>query len=80
MMKFTRYPVFSVLLLSACAATAPIEMANPASMLCQQKGGKVIIMQGKNGQYGICQFPDGTQIEEWEFYRQHYQVTKANEQ
>lgn len=78
-MNITRYLVLGVLVLSACTSSIPVEMANPASMLCQQKGGKVIIKQGKNGQYGMCQFPDGTEIEEWEFYRQHYQVTKATE-
>ena len=76
-MKITRYLVLGVLALSAGASSLPVEMANPASMLCQQKGGKVIIKQGTNAQYGICQFPDGTEVDEWEFYRQHYQVTKT---
>ena len=77
-MNIKRYLVFGVLVLSACISPTPADMANPASMLCQQKGGKTIIKTDSNGHYGICQFPDGTEIEEWEFYRQHYQVTKAD--
>ncbi|MFV9473365.1 DUF333 domain-containing protein [Advenella sp. RU8] len=76
-MKITRYLVFGVLMLSACSSTPPLNMANPASIFCNQKGGKIIIKEGTNGQYGVCQFPNGKEIEEWEFYRQHYQVTKA---
>ncbi|NLY64624.1 MAG: DUF333 domain-containing protein [Alcaligenaceae bacterium] len=73
----------NLLILSACtgaepATTKPLNMANPASMHCQEKGGKTIIKNGEHGQYGICRLPDGTEIEEWEFYRQHHQMVKTD--
>ncbi|MDH3426267.1 MAG: DUF333 domain-containing protein [Acidimicrobiia bacterium] len=46
-------------------------LANPASVFCEEQGGTVEIVTDTDGnQGGICQFPDGTQIEEWEHYRQ----------
>ncbi len=65
--------------LSACAAgegargTAEVPrvgMANPASVHCVDKGGKVEIRKNsEGGEYGICHLPDGTQVEEWELFR-----------
>lgn len=46
-------------------------MANPASVFCEEQGGKVIIKDGENGQVGYCQLADGTEVEEWEYFRQH---------
>ena len=46
-------------------------LANPASVFCEEQGGTVEIVTDPDGnQGGICQLPDGTQIEEWEYYRQ----------
>ncbi|GLQ72667.1 putative hemolysin [Vibrio penaeicida] len=44
-------------------------MANPASEFCVKKGGKVNIVDTKDGQIGYCEFEDGTSIEEWEYFR-----------
>jgi len=45
-------------------------IANPASVNCEQKGGKVEIKTAADGsQSGICKFPDGSQCEEWAFFR-----------
>lgn len=47
-----------------------IGMANPASVYCQEKGGKLSIRKDKDGnEIGICHLPDGTQVEEWELFR-----------
>lgn len=47
-----------------------IGMANPASVHCQNKGGKLSIRKDKDGnETGICHLPDGTQVEEWELFR-----------
>ena len=47
-----------------------IGMANPASVYCVQSGYKLEIRTGTDrGQYGACLFPDGTECEEWAFFR-----------
>lgn len=69
-------------LLSACMgipqevpAPAPVEtaqigMANPASVFCEEQGGQLEIRTGAaGGQVGFCLFPDGSECEEWAFYR-----------
>jgi putative hemolysin len=46
------------------------QMANPASVFCEQNGGKLEIRTGADGgQVGICKFSDGSECEEWKFYR-----------
>lgn len=47
------------------------ELANPASVFCQEQGGQLEIRTDKktNGQYGVCIFDDKTECEEWAFYR-----------
>lgn len=44
-------------------------LANPAAQNCVAKGGKVDIREGKNGQYGVCVFPNGKECDEWELYK-----------
>lgn len=66
----------TIFLLSACAnATSspkPIGMANPASVYCQKKGGKLVLENTEQGQIGLCHLPDGTQIEEWTLFRRDH--------
>ena len=71
----------SAALLSACAQSpspAPADepmvgMANPASVFCEQQGGRSEIRTDRNGnQYGVCHLPNGTSVEEWEYFRQHH--------
>lgn len=48
----------------------PPSMANPASAYCEQQGGRVEIRTAADGgQVGYCIFPDGSECEEWAFYR-----------
>jgi hypothetical protein len=44
-------------------------LANPASVFCASMGGTVSIQDTDNGQIGLCNFADGTTIEEWAYYR-----------
>ncbi len=44
-------------------------VANPASTHCEQKGGRVDIMSGGDGQFGVCIFNDGSRCEEWRYFR-----------
>lgn len=61
--------------LSACTATnqAPsVGMANPASEFCVKQGGKSEIHKNADGsEYGVCILPNGQEVEEWEYFRQH---------
>jgi putative hemolysin len=45
-------------------------IANPASVHCEQNGGKLDIRSdAQGGQVGICLFPDGSECEEWAYFR-----------
>lgn len=44
-------------------------LANPASVNCAKVGGTTLIENGPNGQYGLCDFGDNMQCEEWALYR-----------
>jgi putative hemolysin len=44
-------------------------IANPASVYCVQQGGKSEIREGESGQVGVCVMPDGTECDEWDFFR-----------
>ena len=80
MMKMNKLMVpaaVAAVALSACSHTknapenAPqVGMANPASAFCEQKGGKSEIRKNEDGsEYGMCHLPDGSEVEEWEYYR-----------
>jgi putative hemolysin len=46
------------------------QVANPASEYCVAQGGDVEIVDEDDGQVGYCNLPDGTRIEEWEYFNQ----------
>jgi len=52
--------------------TTPAELANPASVFCIEQGGSLEIVDETGGQVGYCNLPDGTRIEEWEYYRSQH--------
>jgi putative hemolysin len=69
----------AVLLLAGCGSgDEPVHdgspgspgLANPASQFCVDQGGRVEIVDVEEGQVGICVLPDGTRVEEWEYYRE----------
>ncbi|MFA5048820.1 MAG: DUF333 domain-containing protein [Patescibacteria group bacterium] len=52
----------------------PTGLANPASVYCQQNGGKLDIRKNNDGsEYGICVFADKSECDEWKFFRQECQ-------
>jgi putative hemolysin len=59
--------------LAACGSDdddpAPPEEANPASVFCVEQGGEVDIVDEADGQVGYCVLPDGTRVDEWEYFR-----------
>lgn len=46
-----------------------VDMPNPASQHCADQGGKLEIRDEAGGQVGYCLFPDGSECEEWAFFR-----------
>lgn len=78
MMKPIIPAAFAAAVLSACAAsdtTDPtlspaVGAANPASVFCEQQGGKSVIRKNQDGsEYGMCVFADGREMEEWAYFR-----------
>lgn len=58
---------------SAPSGTSPnVGMANPASVFCLQQGGKLRMVKTAQGEHAMCVLPDGREIEEWAFFRQHH--------
>ena len=46
-----------------------VDMANPASKHCVEQGGTLDIRDEAGGQVGYCVFADGSECEEWAFFR-----------
>jgi len=44
-------------------------MANPASVYCHEQGYTLEIRTDADGEYGVCIFPDGSECEEWAYFR-----------
>ncbi|HON81668.1 MAG TPA: DUF333 domain-containing protein [Methanoregulaceae archaeon] len=53
-----------------CKPGSTVGMPNPASVYCEEIGGRVEIMKNPDGsEYGMCTFPNGTSCEEWALFR-----------
>jgi putative hemolysin len=72
----TTVATLPLLMLSACGSddspadsTTVPGVANPASEFCVSQGGTVEIVDEANGQVGYCNLPDGSRVEEWEYFR-----------
>ncbi len=76
--------VLWILLLSGCKANSeaniPLEtakagvndvnIANPAAVNCEKQGFRLEIRNDSDGnQYGVCIFPDGSECDEWAYFR-----------
>jgi hypothetical protein len=56
--------------LTGGSSTSTTNMANPASVYCLDQGGKLSIRKDSSGgEYGICVFDDGSECDEWKFFR-----------
>lgn len=49
--------------------TTGTQIANPASVNCIEKGGKLSIIDKPDGQVGMCTLSNGTVCEEWAYFR-----------
>ncbi len=66
--------VLCLVALSACGSDFESDpapgLANPASVFCEEQGGSVEMETGDEGnEAGICVLPDGSRVDEWEYYR-----------
>jgi putative hemolysin len=79
-MKSTSRTVFAALVvagsLAACgqASATPVPtqagLPNPASVFCEQQGGRLEIRtDASGGQTGFCVFADGSECDEWAYFR-----------
>ena len=74
--------LFSVLfaIISICVCANPIKAMtqpsqagltnpapNPAAVYCEDLGYEYFIKNTKDGDYGMCRLPDGSEVEEWKF-------------
>ena len=51
------------------AIESPLDMPNPASRFCREEGYQLELRTDASGTTGYCVFPDGSECEEWAFYR-----------
>ncbi len=55
---------------SVCPVTSTSQLANPAAVNCEGKGGTSLVKyRGDGGQYAICYFEDNRACEEWAMFR-----------
>jgi Tol biopolymer transport system component/putative hemolysin len=77
MLRKITFPAFllAITLAASCTATpaSPTpqpNMPNPASVYCEQNGGKLDMRQDSTGgTAGICVFPDSSECDEWAYFR-----------
>lgn len=46
------------------------ELANPASVFCEEQGGKIEMQENEVGQASYCVFEDGKICEEWALFQE----------
>ena len=68
--------VVTLVYLSGCSAeleeTPEVGLPNPASVFCAEQGGSPELDQTSDGVVGYCRFPDGTVVNQWEYYRANH--------
>jgi putative hemolysin len=75
--------IAGMLFASGCASAQPAtsepSLPNPASQFCEEQGGRLEIRTGADGsQSGVCVFPDGSECDEWAYYRGECQPGEGN--
>jgi hypothetical protein len=68
MKKIMLIIMLSLLFLTACKQEQS-QIANPASVYCENQGGKVEMVNNPDGVQGICILKNGTRCDEWAYYR-----------
>jgi putative hemolysin len=76
--KHVTFTLVALILITACTATPTptptalptLGMANPASVYCEEQGNRLEIRTAPDGsQSGVCIFPDGSECDEWAYFR-----------
>jgi hypothetical protein len=65
------------ILVAGCTVSGPdpvmgLQLPNPASVYCIERGGSIDIQETPQGDVSTCVLSDGTRVDEWEFYRQNH--------
>jgi len=67
--------IFLALSMTGCkrdqsSSGSEVKIANPASEYCEENGGKLEIRtDASGGQSGVCVFSDGSECDEWAYFR-----------
>ena len=72
MRRITVIVICAVVALTGCSSDddTDTQLPNPAAVFCEEQGGTVRIETADDGsQSGICVLSDGTESDEWEYYR-----------
>lgn len=86
-LSFSTLIIGTALATTACTHNLPTQsqtpkkeiqlgMPNPASQYCLEQGGKLNIVKTEAGEVGICLLPDGSEVEEWDFFRKNHPQPK----
>jgi putative hemolysin len=73
--SFNLLVLIGLVLTAACGSaqispTPQPNLPNPASAYCEQQGNRLEIVTAADGsQAGVCIFPNGSQCDEWEYFR-----------
>ncbi|MFA6088677.1 MAG: DUF333 domain-containing protein [Candidatus Woesearchaeota archaeon] len=76
--------LFGLFIVGGCSKTSKTDdinnvgLANPASVYCEEQGGKLEMVNEENGTRGICITKEGTRCDEWEYYRGECFTLKNN--
>lgn len=67
----------AVMMLAGCTVSGPdpimgLQLPNPASVYCIERGGTLDIKESPQGDVTTCVLSDGTRVDEWEFYRENH--------
>ncbi|MGX1309501.1 putative hemolysin [Amorphus suaedae] len=78
-MKIPALAALTALALAACSPTqeapgpaAGVGLANPASVYCGEKGGRLEAVKTAAGVSNDCVLPGGERIDEWALYRRDH--------
>lgn len=66
-----------VAMAAGCTVSGPdpimgLQLPNPASVYCIERGGSIDIKESPQGDVTTCVLSDDTRVDEWEFYRQNH--------
>ena len=67
----------TAILMLGCTVSGPdpimgLQLPNPASVYCIERGGSINIKESPQGDVTTCVLSDGTEIDEWVYYRQNH--------